>query len=181
MLYLISQLSTCVVLLPSFEIISLLGEHRSLEKSSFKVVFKSKVKKFYFFRKGNYETHTFIFLLTQFRTKWFRFRLDLTQSLWFNLIERLSRNLGEINIRVLQKFSMLLNINFASHISLPSLLFSQISWLNNNRLKLHFLPKNTLKGDLSFLSDRSGDVLDWSWYANNLSTQVLPSMKYEFN
>ena len=57
---LLSTDSTCVVLLSSFEIISLLGEQLSLGKSSFKDVFKSKVEEFNFCHKWNYETYTFI-------------------------------------------------------------------------------------------------------------------------
>ena len=97
-------------------------------------------------------------------------------------VERSFRKVGEINIQVLQKFLILLNINFAaSSVSLPSLSFSQILWLHNDSSKLHFFPKNTSKGVLSFPSDRCGDVLYRSWYTDNLSTQVLPSMKYEVN
>ena len=57
---LLSTYSTCLVLLSSFEIISLLGEQLSLGKSSFKDVFKSKVEEFNFCHKWNYETYTFI-------------------------------------------------------------------------------------------------------------------------
>ena len=75
---LLSTYSTCLVLLSLFEIIYLLGEQLSLEKSSFKVVFKSKVEEFNFCRKWNYETYTFV--LTYFWTKKFRFRF------WFNWV-----------------------------------------------------------------------------------------------
>ena len=57
---LLSTYSTCLVLLSSFEIISLLGKKLSLEKSSIKVVFKSMVEEFNFCHKWNYETYTFI-------------------------------------------------------------------------------------------------------------------------
>ena len=80
-------------------------------------------------------------------------------------------------MQVLQKFSILLYINFVSYISLPSLSFSQISWLNNDRSKLHFLPKNTSKGVLSFPSNPCGDVL----FDLGIKIAYQPSMKYEVN
>ena len=82
------------------------------------------------------------------------------------LIEQLSGKLGEINnmsfaeIFDVVKYYFVVKYQFdVVKYSLPSLSFCQISWFNNDRSKLHFLPKNTPKSALPFPCDRCGDVL----------------------